>query len=231
MLRPSRVSPAFLLLALVLFASVEARADAIAITSGSFGTSTPGPGGSFRTFGFDFAGDNLSLRGTEPDGRSQNVNTTAPCFPCSPGQSFFISHPASLFTFSPTATLVFNGQTYIGWANGPLNFVTSEFVVPTTGESLVTLTGHFTMTGGVTFTPRLLGEPQGVPFSVSDVYGSGLVTVRLQQSFGKYWITSVRYEFQPTPEPATLILLGSGIAGLAARQRRRSSQRRLQEKV
>ena len=231
MFRPTRVSPALLLLALLLFAPVVARADAIAITSGFFTTSTPGPGGSFRTYGFNFAGDNLSLRGTEPDGRSQNVSTTTPCFPCSPGQSFSISHPASLFTLSPTATLVFNGQTYIGWANGPLNFVTEGFTVPTTGESVVTLTGHFTMTGSITFTPHLLGEPTDVPFAVSDVYGSGLVTVRLQQSFGGYWITNIRYDFQPTPEPATLILLGSGIAGLAARQRRRSRLRGLQEKV
>src|SRR5947209_20435719 len=115
MRRPTRVSPALLLLAFFLFASVEARADAIAITSGFSSTSTPGPGGSFRSYFFNFAGNNLSLVVSEGDGSGQNVRTTTPCFPCSPGQSFSIIHPASPFRFSPTSTLVFNGQTYIGW--------------------------------------------------------------------------------------------------------------------
>ena len=103
--------------------------------------------------------------------------------------------------------------------------------MPDSGGSVITLTSHFTMTGSLTFTPHLLGEPTDVPFFVSDVYGSGLATVRLEQAFGSYWITSIRYDFQPTPEPATLVLLGSGIAGLAARQRRRSRRRKLQKIV
>ena len=78
----TQLSPALLLLALILFASVEARADAIAITSGSAGTSNGGPRGTFRTYFFTFSGDNLSLIVSEPDGQGQRFSTTTPCFPC-----------------------------------------------------------------------------------------------------------------------------------------------------
>ncbi len=233
MLRLTRVSPALLLLALIFFASVEARADAIAITSGYVDASSPNSQDQrYRSYGFDFSGNNLHIRGGDGDGPSQRVLTPG-CYPCTPGQPFYINYTAGLFAPTPTESMEFNGQSYIGWAEGPLNIATDQFIMPPAPSdgSVITLTGHFTMSGSISFEPHLLGEPHDQVFFVSDVYGSGTVTVTLQQIFGAYHVWTTRYDFQPTPEPTTLVLLGSGIAGLAARQRRRSRLRKIQKEV
>ena len=229
-----RLAPALLLLSCaLLFAPAEALADPIAITSGFFVASSPtAVEQRYRSFGFNFGGDNLHLSGGEGDGRGQSVRMVN-CFPCSAGDTFSISHTAGLFVFNPAATtLQFNGQTFVGWAGGPLNFTTDAFVMPPVGDSMVTLTGHFTMTGSISFEARNFFDNTSTQFFVADVYGSGTVTVQLLETFGRYFISNIRYDFQPqttpTPEPATLLLLGSGLAGLAARHCRRSRRRGLQ---
>src|SRR2546423_597681 len=116
MRRLTRVSPALLLLALFLFASVEARADAIVITSGYVYAASPSPQDQrYRSYGFDFSGNNLSIRGGDGDGPSQRVQTPG-CYPCMPGQPFYINYTAGLFAPTPTESMEFNGQSYIGWA-------------------------------------------------------------------------------------------------------------------
>ena len=223
-----RIFPALLLLGCaLLFPSAEARADAIEITSGVFAASNPTPfGRAWRSWGYDLRGDGFRITGSEPDGSRQNVQTVG-CFQCQPGDNFYINHPAGLFVPIPTQFVQFNGESHTGWASGILNFATDPFVIPPSGGDLITLTGHFTMTGSVSFDPFIVVNPVDLPpFVVGDVYGSGIVTLQFTRLFGSYQLTNVRYEFQPTPEPATLVLLGSGIAGLAARHRRRRSRRR-----
>ena len=57
--------------------------------------------------------------------------------------------------------------------------------------------------------------------------GHGMATLILTQSFGPnelspaaWRVTAARYEFSPTPEPATLVLTASGIAAVLLRRRR-----------
>ena len=88
--------------------------------------------------------------------------------------------------------------------------------------SNVTLTSPFSLTGHLLFCPGDCGF-QPPTFSV-DVIGSGIATINLQFLFLRNGnpvliFQSVTYDFQ-TPEPMSIVLLGSGLLGLAAKLRR-----------
>jgi PEP-CTERM motif-containing protein len=60
-----------------------------------------------------------------------------------------------------------------------------------------------------------------IPLFEVDVIGSGLATLLLDRSTsGTYFFTAADYTIQdPVPEPATLLLFGSGITTLLIRRR------------
>jgi hypothetical protein len=67
---------------------------------------------------------------------------------------------------------------------------------------------------------RLVDESRTVVFFDDVLFGSGMASWRW--ALGTANISEVRYEFSdaaPTPEPATLFLLGSGVVGLVMRRR------------
>jgi hypothetical protein len=193
--------------------AIEARADPFVITSGTIDRQGSN-GNSFTTY--NFAGAGLSVNGGTLDGFSVNCNCAPPMI-----NAFHSSFSGG------GGTVVLNSVTYTVAFNGVLNADSPPVVLPpATSLDDVIVTMPFTMTG------TLIGC-NDVPFNCYDqafsitLTGQGFVTAHFRSlAVGglPLEIGNVTYNFQPAapvPEPATLLLVGTGLAGLAARVRKR----------
>ncbi len=213
-----------LLLFTTLFLAAEARAEHVVITSGSLSHRNPVLN-SFPGYSFNFAGANISASGS--DERLGPGGSAMSCLPCAPGQTFATSsHITRFSTTFNTAT--YNGTTYTNvWYNGSsFDFIVEPVVIPFDAPNAFTLTSAFTFNGILTGSV----PPFAAPIFSMTVSGQGIATlsfalINLNGNIG-YGLTNIRYEFQPAavPEPATLLLLGTGLAGVAERMRRRRRQ-------
>ena len=176
-----------------------ANADPIVITSGTI-TIT----GSFDGPEFNITGQNFSFVG----GSSQGSSTPQHCLPCVSGSSINVNGFFAGSSFSPGTT-------------GSLTLSGPTLIVPNSTQD-VTLTSPFTLSAHLSFCPSdCMFQPP--TFSV-DLIGSGTALLNLHfigMIGGRptFQFESVTYNFE-TPEPMSILLLGGGLLGLAAKLRR-----------
>lgn len=219
-------SPIFFVFFLLLFVLPAAtRADEIVITDGYLTIQRIGSGPTF-SFGSPAQGFSVSNVGyTQGDGGGFGPV----CSPCVAGQTININGHfvgGSTLGYGPATV---NGVNYerVYFQPASLNFSAPPIIVPLDNSPLVTINVPFNMNGSLSLT---LDPNQPPAFFTTTLNGQGMATLILSSYFTEShgWLhdfQSVTFNFSPAPaavpEPATLILFGTGLTAVAARYRRR----------
>ena len=213
-----------------LFAANAAPAsgDPISVTSGHL--TVTGTSGVFELFGD--SGLAISGRTSAFSGVFAPWSQCTSFPECPPGTTVSLRAHWSGFDVR-SGVLSFEGRTYPVTDSGA--FVALEFsgsfVTPPFAESAV-VTAPFQL---IPWTVSTGGSGFSLPFPdhlLRSLAGSGTATITLSPypvaEFPNRWsVDSVRYEFaaaEPVPEPASLLLVGVGIAGVARYAKRRAAR-------
>ena len=208
------------LLMMAALTPATATADPLVITSGT-GSVTGLSGGPH----FNFAGLNFSGGAGGEQGSSQPQMA---CFPCVSGATIGVG---GFFGGSSVLGSITIDGTLYSIVGGTIILSGSPITVPNSTSNL-TLTSPFTFSANLHVCPFPCGfQPT---FTTVDVIGGGIATLNLQVFFlpnGNpiFQFLSVTYNFQApdlqTPEPMSILLLGGGLLGLAAKLRPPRSRR------
>lgn len=194
------------LLLIVVLTPSTTQADPVFITSGSLTVTGPIGGPSYS-----ISGNNFSAGGSGERGGLVLQS------------GFFISSPGSVIN----VFAFFGGSSLGGNHGGGFTFTGPPITVPFSLTNL-TLTSPFEFSG------TLLTCPQSCFFgpvvSRVDLVGGGTATIELiagstPNGSRVFTFRSITYNFE-VPEPASILLLGGGLAALGARLRHRNRSQR-----
>lgn len=190
-----------------------AKADQIQINQGSVRV-TP-------FWFFSFSGQGGSVNASSA---GFLISSTIPCLAsgCFEGTSMSFNSSTSLMFWQDWGGIVTIGNdtrsvgdhSVNNGVTGNFSFSTAPVVLPFTTQSVVTFVVPFSGGG----TSRLAGYPGVFDAGWS---GTGWATVVLNHSGNSYSYRSISYDFTNVPEPSSILLICSGLLGIAVKLRRR----------